>query len=74
MIELKVFLVRNGLNQTVLAEGIGVTTAAVSQWFSGANNPSKETIDAILSFCRQYDPAVTYEDLFGAPLPLAAGE
>lgn len=33
-----------GLNQTALAEAIGVTPGAVSQWESGLTNPTLETL------------------------------
>ena len=62
---LKEFLVKYEITQAALAEAVGVTQPAVTFIIRGENNPSKATIDAILRFCRCFDPAVTYEQLFG---------
>lgn len=67
MTDLKSFIETNQISQRELAEGVGISAAGVSWILSGKNNPSKESIDAILTFCRKHDPDVTYEDLFGEP-------
>jgi len=77
LIELKVFLVRQGLTQENLAEGCGKSVVTISGLINGKVGPRKDTIDAVLEFCRKYDPSVTYEQLFGAdaePIAAAGGE
>lgn len=67
MTELRVFLVRHGLRQEDLADAVGISRVAVSNLITGKSEPRKATIDAILSYCRSHDPAVTYDQLFGDP-------
>lgn len=64
MPELRAFLARHGLRQEDLADGIGISRVSISSFINGATSPRKTTLDAILGFCRQYDPSVTYEQLF----------
>lgn len=49
-----------GLNQTALAEAVGVTPGAVSQWESGLTNPSLETLVKIAAVLN-----VTTDELLG---------
>ena len=51
--------------QAKLARHLGVHRSAVSRWIRGDHAPRQPTIDAILAFCRRWDPDVTYEQLFG---------
>lgn len=56
----------HNLRQGQLAEGLGLSQSTVSKWFTRGNAPTKKNIDAVIAFCRQYDPAVTYDELFGS--------
>lgn len=72
MIELKVFLVRHGLEQRDLAAGAGLTPKTISNIMTGKHAPSHRTLTQIIEFCRSLDPNVTFESLFGATKRSAA--
>ncbi|MDB2620245.1 hypothetical protein N9X87_00420 [bacterium] len=71
---LQAFISMHSVSQTQLAEIVGITRMAVSYKIRGLRPWKNEEINAVLAFCRQYDPSITYEDLFGEQLPMAAGE
>jgi transcriptional regulator with XRE-family HTH domain len=66
LIELRVFLLRHGLRQEDLADRAGISRVALGNIIAGESQPKKDTIDAILEAARTFDPAITYEALFGA--------
>jgi len=75
MDELRKFLARHGLSQTDLADAIGVTNAFVSLLLAGKSGASLSTAKDILGFCRQREPWLTFEQLFGeSALPHVANE
>jgi transcriptional regulator with XRE-family HTH domain len=59
------FVAKHDLKQRELAEAADISTQAVSYILAGERTPSKDTIDALLAFCRTIDPKVTYDRLFG---------
>ena len=66
MVELRVFLVRHNLRQEDLAEAVGLSRVAISNIINGKSQPTRGTINLVLRYCRQFDPAITYEVLFGS--------
>jgi transcriptional regulator with XRE-family HTH domain len=66
LLELRKLLEANGVSYTTFGDGIGIRRETVSRWLNGEEppNPTRETIDAILAFCRRFDPSWTYERLF----------
>lgn len=60
----------HGITQNELAEGIGRTQAYISRLANGEADPSKDTIDGILSFLsRRLRRRVTYEMVFTSNAP-----
>lgn len=70
---LREFLARHRLKQADLARGANLTDSAVSYILRGEFHPRMANIDAIIAFCRQHDPTITYEDLFRGQERAAAG-
>lgn len=66
LLELRKLLADNNISITTFADEIGIRRETVSRWFSGEEppNPTRNTIDAILRFCRRFDASWTYDRLF----------
>jgi predicted transcriptional regulator len=63
----------NGISQAEFARGIGRSRSFVCRLVSGELEPSRSTIDASLRYLsRQLKRKVTYERVFGSPLPMAS--
>lgn len=58
---------RHRLTQTVAARESGIPVQTLNAIVRGAQEPRRPTINRILSFARRYEPATTYESLFGGP-------
>ena len=66
-----------GITQTQIAERLNLTGGAVSLKVNGHRPWKRDEIDAVLALCRERNPDITYEQLFGAVTPeeeLAAPE
>jgi predicted transcriptional regulator len=64
--KLEALLRREGITQVELARGTGRSEALISRVIRGAADPSKDTIDAILTFLNaRLGRRVTYERVFG---------
>jgi transcriptional regulator with XRE-family HTH domain len=60
------FLLRNNTTQAAMADELGVDRSQLNRWVKNPNaNIGRKNIDAILEYCRRFDSAVTYEDLWG---------
>lgn len=66
---LMAFLERAGASQQDLAVAAGVTRSAVSQILNRHNGASLATIEAWWAWARGIDPNITFEELFGGPVP-----
>lgn len=60
------FKERNRLTIAVMAIGVGLKPSAMANKLAGLRPWKQDEINAVLAFCRQYEPGVTYEELFGA--------
>ena len=58
-------LEKHGISPTEYSRGIGTSAPQGWRLLRGERRFNSDTIAATLSYCRQYDPDVTYEDLFG---------
>ena len=68
-------LKRHGLTQRDMADGTGLAVSAVCDIVNGKRQPTTGTVNRVLAYARRFEPATTYEDLFGdpaAPSPEAA--
>ena len=70
--DLRTFLRDHKLTQRDVALGSGLALSAVSDIVTGKRNPRTDSVNRLLGYFRQVDPAVTYEQLFGSGLSKAA--
>lgn len=68
------FIQQHRIRQAELALAVGCTPMAISFKVRGLRPWKRDEINAVLAFCRQYDPGVTYEELFGATEQVAERE
>ena len=59
------FLAEHKKTGADLARDIGVSTSTVTRLLRGEVDTRKRTLDSVLRVCKELDPTVTYEDLFG---------
>jgi predicted transcriptional regulator len=59
-------LKRLGIEHKAIAARLELTQSAISMKANGHRPWKRDEIDALLELCREVDPAITYEQLFGA--------
>lgn len=60
---LREILNRNRLEQVDVAEALGVSRVSVGNWVNGKGIPSGINLARLLEYLRQFEPALTLEDL-----------
>lgn len=60
-------LQRHQLTQLAFAREAGIPIQTLNAVVRGASEPRRPTINRILVSARRYEPATTYESLFGGP-------
>jgi hypothetical protein len=63
--KLRIFLIANRLSIKLLAQGIGMKAGSVGSKIRGERPWKQVEIDAVIKFCRSYQPSISYDDLFG---------
>ena len=74
---LRIFLATHNLTQKEMAEKSGVSEVTFSQLMNGRMDPKRSTLEAILSTAQQFDPSITYEQLYeqdSEPIAAAGGK
>ena len=60
------FILKYNIKQARMAENIGMSKSQLNRVVKDPSaNITRKIIDSILEYCRRFDPAITYEDLFG---------
>jgi len=59
-------LKRNRLQHRHIAQGVGVSRISVGHWVHGRSVPSGTNLVRLVEYLRQFEPAITAEDLVGA--------
>jgi transcriptional regulator with XRE-family HTH domain len=58
-------LKRHNLTQRDVVKGTGLALSAVNDIVNERRHPTTVTVNKILAYIRRYEPAATYEELFG---------
>jgi transcriptional regulator with XRE-family HTH domain len=59
-------LKRHNLTQRDVVKGTGLALSAVNDIVNERRHPTTVTVNKFLAYIRQYEPGVTYEELFGS--------
>jgi transcriptional regulator with XRE-family HTH domain len=72
---LREILDRNRLDQTQVADGLGISRVSVGNWVHGRSKPSGPNLVRLRDYLRQFEPGLEVEDLLApAPEPAPAVE
>ena len=62
---MEAILQKHGLTQRDVASGAGVTLSSVSDIVNGKRCPRTDTVNRLLAYLRRFEPALTYEQVWG---------
>ena len=71
---LQIFMARHSLTQRDVSEGSGITLSNVNAIVRGFQSPRSDTVVRLLTYLRQIEPEISFDDLFADPLTEDASE
>lgn len=66
---LRQVLERNRVDQSAVADAVGVSRVAVGNWVNGHTGITGTNLVALLAYLQQFEPSLTAADLLTAPGP-----
>jgi predicted transcriptional regulator len=64
---LPAILDRHGLTQLQVSQESGIPISTINGVFHGTRQPRTDTVNRLLAYLRRYEPALTYEQVWGEP-------